>query len=99
MAGIMPALETHHDVGLLGQPVDDLALALVTPLGSDDDHVGHEILLFPAFAATTESAQAFCSSGRLSQCGPWGQRRWGGHCSCAQAVLSRMAPGREMRMA
>jgi hypothetical protein len=32
---------------LLGEPVDDLALALVTPLGADDDHVGHEASFFP----------------------------------------------------
>ena len=42
VAGIVAALEAHHDVGLLGQPVDDLALALVAPLGADDDHIGHK---------------------------------------------------------
>ena len=41
MAGIVPALEAHDDVGLLGQPVDDLALAFVAPLGAHDDHVRH----------------------------------------------------------
>ena len=30
------------DVGLLGEPVDDLALALVAPLRADDHHIGHE---------------------------------------------------------
>ena len=44
MAGIVPALEADHDVGLLGQPIDDLAFALVPPLGADHDHIGHEVL-------------------------------------------------------
>src|SRR5438132_11096476 len=41
MAGIVTALEAHDDIGLLRQPVDDLALPLVTPLGADDDNIGH----------------------------------------------------------
>src|ERR1700688_874632 len=41
MAGIVAALETHDDVSLLRQPVDDLALPLVAPLGADDDNIGH----------------------------------------------------------
>ncbi len=41
MAGIMAALEAHHDIGALGQPIDDLALALVAPLGADDHDIGH----------------------------------------------------------
>src|SRR5262249_15022324 len=41
MAGIVPALEAHDDVGLFRQPVDDLALSFVAPLGADDDNVGH----------------------------------------------------------
>ena len=32
VAGIVPALETHHPLRMIGQPVDDLALALVAPL-------------------------------------------------------------------
>ncbi len=41
VAGVVPALEAHDDVRLDGQPVDDLALAFVAPLGADDDHVRH----------------------------------------------------------
>ena len=41
MAGIVAALEAHDDVGALRKPVDDLALALVAPLGADHDHVCH----------------------------------------------------------
>src|SRR5690348_2928923 len=41
VAGIVAALETHHDIGTLRQPVDDLALAFVAPLRADDHHIGH----------------------------------------------------------
>ncbi len=39
VAGVVPALEAHDAVRPLGEQVDDLALALVTPLGPDDDYV------------------------------------------------------------
>ncbi len=38
VAGIGAALIAHDDVGLLGQHVDELALAFVAPLGADDDY-------------------------------------------------------------
>ncbi len=41
VAGIVAALETHDDVRPVGQPVDDLTLALVAPLGADNGHIGH----------------------------------------------------------
>ena len=47
MAGIVAALVAHHHVGALAQPVDDLALALVTPLAADDDHICHVRSLAP----------------------------------------------------
>ncbi len=37
MAGIVAALETHHDIGPARQPVDDLAIAFIAPLGAYDD--------------------------------------------------------------
>ena len=43
--GVVPALEARDHVGALGQPVDDLALALVAPLGADDHHVAHAPVL------------------------------------------------------
>src|ERR1700680_2142703 len=46
MAGIVAALEAHDNVGLLRQPVDDLALPFVAPLGADDDNIGHS-RIFP----------------------------------------------------
>ena len=39
VAGVVPALEAHDALRALGQPVDDLALAFVAPLGADDDDV------------------------------------------------------------
>src|SRR3954465_15401697 len=41
MPRIVPALEAHHDGGALGQPIDDLALALIAPLGADHCDIGH----------------------------------------------------------
>jgi hypothetical protein len=41
MTGVVAALEANDDIRLLRQPVDDLALSLVAPLGTDDDNVGH----------------------------------------------------------
>ncbi len=41
MAGVMTALEANDDVGLLRQPVDDLALAFVAPLRADHHHIRH----------------------------------------------------------
>src|ERR1041384_186244 len=49
--GIMATLESHDDVGLLGEPIDDLALAFVPPLGSDYDNIRHE-RCFPVSART-----------------------------------------------
>ena len=39
VASVVPALESHHSGGLLGEQVDYLALALVAPLGSQDHHI------------------------------------------------------------
>ncbi len=47
VAGVVAALEAHHDVGPLRQPVDDLAFALVAPLGADYDDVCHACLENP----------------------------------------------------
>ena len=41
VAGVVPALEAHHDIGPAGEPVDDLALALVAPLGAHHRDVAH----------------------------------------------------------
>ena len=41
--GVVAALEPHHHVAALGEQVDDLALALVAPLGADDHCRGHRV--------------------------------------------------------
>ena len=39
MAGVVAALEAHHALGHFGEPVHQLALALITPLGAHDHDV------------------------------------------------------------
>ena len=39
VSGIVTTLETHHALRVIGQPIDDLTLAFVAPLGSDNDDV------------------------------------------------------------
>src|SRR5579872_1163764 len=46
MAGIVATLKTHDDVGLLRQPVDNLAFSFVAPLGADHNDIPHP-QLFP----------------------------------------------------
>ena len=45
VAGVVAALEAHHHVGAFRQPVDDLALAFVAPLGAYHHHIGHGVVL------------------------------------------------------
>ena len=39
VACIVAALEAHHTLGVIGQPIDDLAFTLIAPLGADDNDV------------------------------------------------------------
>jgi hypothetical protein len=41
VAGVIAALEADYDIGILGEEVDDLPFALVSPLSSDNSDVGH----------------------------------------------------------
>ena len=43
VAGVVAAAVTGHDGRALGQPVGDVALALVAPLCADDDRQGHGV--------------------------------------------------------
>ena len=63
VAGVVAALEAHDDVGLVGQPVDDLALALVAPLGANDHDVRHAD---PSREKPRREAGAFGEPCRLS---------------------------------
>ena len=46
MPGIMPALKTNDNIGTAGKPIDDLTLALVTPLCADYRYVCQSIFPF-----------------------------------------------------
>src|SRR3954468_15382608 len=61
MAGIVAALEANHDIRPLGEPIDDLALALVAPLRADDGDIAHTRLL----GATARPSRAPPASARL----------------------------------
>src|SRR6266853_6750132 len=67
MPGVVPALEAHHALGMVGEPVHHLALALVAPLGADDDHVlGHGAGAYRSAPAATATASLRSSRrGRL----------------------------------
>ena len=56
--GIMAALEPHHDIGAAGQPVHDLPLALVTPLGADHRHVRHVTFVLRSCGLHPQSSTA-----------------------------------------
>ncbi len=59
MAGVVPALETDDHVGAARQPIDDLSLAFVAPLGADDGDVSHENSLFCAARRLLRANQGF----------------------------------------
>ena len=60
VAGVVAALEAHHHLGALGEQVDDLALALVAPLGSDDHDSRHAT---GDYAGTTATRRIGCTAG------------------------------------
>ena len=39
VASVVATLEPHHALGAFGQPIHQLALALITPLGAHDDDI------------------------------------------------------------
>ncbi len=41
MTGVIATLEANDDVSVLGEEIDDLTFAFVSPLGADDCNVGH----------------------------------------------------------
>src|SRR6516225_6031654 len=68
MAGIVAALESHDDVGLFRQPIDDLAFPFVAPLGADDDNIGHSRVFpsQPSFHASAIGSERQPTSGSKS---------------------------------
>src|SRR5207245_4686069 len=67
MSGVVSALEAHHPLSVVGEPVDHLPLALVTPLGADDyDVLGHGDSVYRSAPAATATASLRSSRrGRL----------------------------------
>jgi hypothetical protein len=39
VASIMAALKTYDALGMIGQPINDLPLTLITPLGANHDDI------------------------------------------------------------
>jgi hypothetical protein len=66
VACIMSTLEADHDVGLLGQQVDDFALPHVPPLGTNHDHIGHAA----AFLRVADARDSFEATKACPAFGP-----------------------------
>ena len=66
MTGIVAALEAHHDIGAMAEPVDDLAFAFVAPLGADHHDCGH-LDTNPHLPGETHAPFDRCSARRLGQ--------------------------------
>ncbi len=49
VSGVVPALEADHNVGILGEDIDELTFTFITPLHSYDGHCWHGS--FPPFVA------------------------------------------------
>lgn len=43
MPGIVAALKPNDALGVIGKPIHDFALALVAPLGSDDNYIFNHV--------------------------------------------------------
>ncbi len=65
VAGIGPALEAHHQVGMLRQHVGQFALALIAPVGTNNRTNHVLLLLFQRITASSAHAQ---SAGMLPGC-------------------------------
>ena len=55
VAGVVAALEADDRLGVVGEPVDDLALALVAPLRADDDDVAARAVAFAVVSGSRSS--------------------------------------------
>src|SRR3546814_15501417 len=65
MAGVVAALEAADRIGEAGQPVDDLALALVAPLRSDDGNICHDAVLLCAGFKARAALADFAAEARV----------------------------------
>ena len=65
--GVVAALEAHDARRVVGEPVDDLALALVAPLGADDDDVlAHSFIAGVAHCACPGGHDHDCPCAQLA---------------------------------
>src|SRR3546814_4310771 len=64
MAGVVAALEADDRIGAAGQPVDELALALVAPLRYDDGNICHDAVLLCAGLKARAALAAFVAEAR-----------------------------------
>ena len=88
VAGVVAALEADHEVRVLGEQVDDLALALVAPLGAHDHDAGH------AVSAVYEADRAARPPWRLAVAGRRSSaRRGSGQLEVARGVGRRRSIG------
>ena len=71
---LLDRLCAHHDVRAVRQPVDELALALVAPLGADHRHIGHGYNL-PTCREETRTPFDRCSTSGLGSIVGRGFRR------------------------
>ena len=65
VAGVVAAVEAHHQIGARREPVDELALALVAPLRPDRDQRRH----LPSSSTCTEIACGILRSASITCCG------------------------------
>ena len=83
--GVVAALEADHEIRLLREEVDDLALALVAPLGAHDHDSGHVV------EESTSGLTATFAAARSAGCRPpSGCRRTGPACSRAATGSGRL---------
>ena len=71
VAGVVAALEARHDVGLLGEQVGELSLALVAPLGAHDHDSGHDRGIM-RYGAPGSAGRSGASAGRTRPLGARG---------------------------
>ena len=69
--GVVASLEAHDHVRSERQPVDDLALPFVAPLGADNDDIGHSgsFSLVPQTRKTPATAKMNWSRGGFAELG------------------------------
>ena len=103
MARIVAALIARHDIEPFGEEIDDLAFALVAPLGAQDDYVSHFDQTYLFYRTRTEyriGEEKYGVSGELLPCsltvaariGAYGRGRVGASIRAASVRERGMLP-------